>query len=257
MRLELENKAFIVSGSSRGIGKGIIKLLLEEGANTVVTGRNENDVLGTYEELKSLFPERIIYQVGDLGEPKILAELTKKAIDQWQKIDGVIANAAATKSVPAEIIEDKDWDWYLNANFTLSVRLIQHFISNLKKTNGSVVIISSIAGLEDLGAPIPYNTSKAAINVYAKSLAARLAKWKTRVNAVAPGNILFPGGNWDNKLKKDPEAITQLIKEKVPLNTFGEPEDIANVVAFLLSEKAKFITGSCVVADGGQTMSFS
>ena len=63
MRLELENKAFIVSGSSRGIGKGIIKLLLEEGANTVVTGRNENDVLGTYEELKSLFPERIIYQV--------------------------------------------------------------------------------------------------------------------------------------------------------------------------------------------------
>ena len=76
------------------------------------------------------------------------------------------------------------------------------------------------------------------------------------MNVVAPGNILFPGGNWDNKLTNDPDGIKKLINEKVPLNKFGTPEDVANIVTYLLSNKAQFITGSLIVVDGGQTTGF-
>jgi 3-oxoacyl-[acyl-carrier protein] reductase len=256
MDLGLKDKVYIVSGSSRGIGKGIAKQLLEEGAKTVVTGRNKEDVLNTYEAFNAQYRDNITYQVGDLYNVDTIKELRNKTVEKWGQIDGIVANAGATKPTPVEIIDDEDWEWYTVANFSLAVRLVQRLVEDLKSTRGNIVFISSIAGLEDLGAPMPYNTSKAALNVYAKSLAARLAKWKIRVNVVAPGNILFPGGSWDTKLKKDPEAINRIIEEKVPLKTFGEPEDIANVVSFLLSNKAKFITGSCFVADGGQTTSF-
>jgi len=256
VNLELKGKTYIISGSSRGIGQGIAKLLLEEGANTVITGRTKKDVINTFNNFKTLFPDNIIYHVGDLSNPGTIEQLVKKTTDCWGKIDGVVANAGAVKPTPNEVIDDDDWDWYFNCNFNISVRLIQYLIEYLKISNGSVVFISSIAGLEELGAPMPYNTSKAALNVYAKGLASRLAKWKIRVNVVAPGNILFPGGNWDNKLTNDPDGIKKLINEKVPLNKFGTPEDVANIVTYLLSDKAQFITGSLIVVDGGQTTGF-
>ena len=92
--------------------------------------------------------------------------------------------------------------------------------------------------------------------MYAKSLSRKLSSEGIRVNTVSPGNIIFPEGNWDRKQKKDPVGIQKMLDEHVPLKSFGKPEDIGNIVSFLLSNRAKFITGSCFVVDGGQSRQF-
>jgi 3-oxoacyl-[acyl-carrier protein] reductase len=107
--------------------------------------------------------------------------------------------------------------------------------------------------LESLGAPIPYGAAKAALEHYAKDLSHRVGRHGVRVNTVAPGNILFPGGTWQRKLEANPAGVTAMISAEVPLARFGAPEEIGAAVAFLASDRAAFITGACVVADGGQT----
>lgn len=256
MDLNLDNKVFVISGSSRGIGKGIAKVLAGEGAKVLITGRTEHDVINTAEEFIKVFPDKVLYHCGDLSDGKVLKEVETKVIDHWRKIDGIVANAGAVKPGPVEDILKEHWTWYLNSNLDIAVRFVQHFIEHVKKHSGSIVFISSIAGIEDVGAPIPYNVSKAALNVYSKSLATRLGTSGIRVNTVTPGNIVFPGGNWETKREANPESVDKMLNEKVPLQSFGHPVDIGNAVAFLLSDKAKFITGSNIVVDGGQTNSF-
>ncbi|MBN2121137.1 MAG: SDR family oxidoreductase [Candidatus Omnitrophica bacterium] len=254
MRLGLEKKVFIVSGSSRGIGKGIAKILLEEGACVVLTGREEKSLKATFREFSSLFKGRLLEQAGDLNTTSTLKKLRQKVLKKWGRINGLVANAGGVKPVKELFISDSDFKWYFQANFELARRFVTYFIEDIKETKGAIVFISSIAGLEDVGAPLAYSAAKAALGVYAKGLSRRLAFEGIRVNTVAPGNILFAGGNWDKKQKANPEAVKKMLKEKVALRCFGSPEDIGNIVAFLLSERAGFITGSCFVVDGGQTL---
>jgi len=138
----------------------------------------------------------------------------------------------------------------------IKLSLLNHLIPHLIKSSGNIVLTGSIAGIEEIGAPIPYSVSKAALTMYAKGLSKKLAEHHIRVNSIAPGNIIFKGGNWDKKNQNDPEGIQKMLKGKVPLKKFGTPEDIGNMVTFLLSERSGFITGSCVVIDGGQTELF-
>ena len=256
MKLDLVDKIYIVSGSSRGIGKGICQILLEEGASVVLSGRDEVSLKQTNEEFCEEYPNRSIYVAGDINEKVTLEKIRLKVLDQYPRIDGIIANAGSVKPVPEWDIEENDWHWYFKANFEIAFRFITHFIPDLKASKGNIVIISSIAGIEEIGAPLPYSSSKAALSMYAKGLASKLAVEGIRVNTVAPGNIKFPGGNWDLKSKNNPANVQKILKDKVPLQSFGDPCDIGNMVAFLLSEKAKFITGSCFVVDGGQTSLF-
>ena len=251
MNLGLENKVFVISGSSRGIGKGIAVALLEEGARVVLTGRDAMVLVSVFVELSARFAGKVLFKLGDLNRKEILHLAGKLALKEWGKNDGLVANAGAVRPTFQEDIPD--WRWYFTANFHIARCFVEHFLSDLRKTMGSIVFISSIAAIEDVGAPLPYSASKAALNVYAKGLARKLAPDRIRVNTVAPGNILFAGGNWDKKQKADAEGIQKMLNEKVPLKRFGSPEDIGNIVAFLLSERAGFITGSCFVVDGGQT----
>jgi 3-oxoacyl-[acyl-carrier protein] reductase len=144
----------------------------------------------------------------------------------------------------------------MDLNFHGSRRITNAVLpSMLTRKSGSIVYISSIAGKEAIGAPIHYGVAKAALIAYVKSLARTLGSSNIRANVVCPGNIYFEGGTWDLKLKENENAVTQMLKDRVPLNRFARPEEIANLVVFLASERASFITGSCVVADGGQTLS--
>ena len=154
-------------------------------------------------------------------------------------------------------INKDDWDWFFNNNFSVAYNAIQPLIPLLIKSRGSIVTIGSIAGLEDIGAPIPYASAKAALLTYTKTLSNQLANKKIRVNMISPGNILFAGGSWEKKQKSNKGDIQKMLNEKVPLEMFGTPEDIGNMVAFLLSPKAKFITGANFVVDGGQTITLN
>ena len=123
----------------------------------------------------------------------------------------------------------------------------------LEKSCGVLLFISSIAGIEAFGAPTDYSTAKTAVIALAKNMARKLAK-EVRVNVLAPGNVLFPGGSWDEKIKDDPSEVEKIIESTVPMNRFGMPEEIADAAVFLCSERAGFITGSILVVDGGQTV---
>ena len=256
MNLNLNEKIFAVFGSGRGIGKGIANVLLKEGAKVMLTGLDKKELNSTFIEFNKNFPNKILQQYGDLNDEDIRIKVEKQILANWNRIDGIVANAGSVKPVPNWNIHDSDWKWYFSANFDVAIHCVTHFLPYLKQTKGSIVFISSIAGIEDIGAPLPYSSSKAALTMYAKGLARKIAPYKIRVNSVAPGNIAFPGGNWERKQKSDPSGIDKMLLENVPLKQFGSPEDIGNIVAFLLSEKASFITGSCFVVDGGQASSF-
>ena len=122
----------------------------------------------------------------------------------------------------------------------------------LRETNGSLLFISSISGREAFGAPVDYSTAKTAVIAFSKNLARKLAG-EVRVNTIAPGNIFFPEGSWDNKIKLDSKNVESIINA-VPMKRFGTPEEIADSAVFLCSDRASFITGSLLVIDGGQTV---
>jgi len=125
-----------------------------------------------------------------------------------------------------------------------------------KQGSGSIIFISSIFGREAGGVGLSiYNSTKSAMISMAKIMALELAKDKVRVNCVAPGSIRFPGGSWDKRCIDDPQGMEEFVKNNMPIGRFGKVEEVADVVSFLASDRASFVTGTCVNVDGGQSRS--
>ena len=257
MNLDLKGKVIFITGSTRGIGIGIAKTLLEEGCKVIINGRNKERLEQAKKDLENHYANNILTVSGDVHDLKVIKQVKDKGLEKWGQLDGVVANAGAVTHTHTWDITEKDWNWYFTNNFSVAYNTIQTLVPLLTKSHGSIITIGSIAGLEDIGAPTPYASSKAALLAYTKSLSRNLADKKIRVNMVSPGNIIFPGGNWDKKQKSDPANIHKMLEQKVPLRMFGSPEDIGNVVAFLLSSRSRFITGANFVVDGGQTITMN
>jgi 3-oxoacyl-[acyl-carrier protein] reductase len=254
MDLGLKDKIVFVAGASRGIGKGIAASFLDEGARVVITGRDPTALAATAAELAAGRPDRILTFAGDLSQAAIVQQAQQSAITQWGPVDVLICNIGSGTARNGWQIAAADWEAVFQINLWTTVRLVEVFLPAMVETQrGSIVLISSIAGLESLGAPIPYSVAKAALERYRKDLARRVGKYDVRVNTVAPGNILFPGGSWQRKLDADPAGVTSMIAAEVPFGRFGTPQEIGSAVTFLASAHAGFITGACVVVDGGQT----
>ena len=143
----------------------------------------------------------------------------------------------------------------LQANiFSGNSNIINFAKPYLEISKGCIVCISSICGNNVIkGAPIPYSVSKAALNAYVKCSANLFGEKGIRINAIAPGNILFEGSSWDKKIKQNKKLTDNILKNKVPLSRFGNPEEIADLACFLSSPKAAFVTGSIWDIDGGQS----
>ena len=124
---------------------------------------------------------------------------------------------------------------------------------SLEESKGCFLFVSSIAGMEAFGAPVDYSTAKSAILALSKNMARKMAN-SVRINVIAPGNIYFPGGSWDAKIKNNPSVVEDIIRSTVPMKRFGTPEEVADVAVFLCSDRSSFITGSIFVVDGGQTV---
>lgn len=254
MDLELKNKRVLITGASRGIGAAVAERFLEEGASTYIVSRGSAQLYATESKLQNKFSNaRVVADTCDCTDPDALLLLKNRIEKEWGGLDIVIANIGDGRSVSDPLPSYEQWKKTWDNNFESALHTARIFLPMLQKSKGCLLFISSITAMEAFGAPVDYSTAKTAVAALAKNLARKLAK-EVRVNVLAPGNVYFPEGSWDEKIKQDPERVNKIIESTVPMNRFGTPDEMADAVVFLCSERATFITGSTLVVDGGQTV---
>lgn len=256
MDLKLQNKIVLVTGSSKGIGFQIAKSYLEEGSKVIITSRKDKNLNNAQNILEKLnYKNRYILKKVDFTKEKSIKELKQFLNKKKINLDILINNLGNGKGYKDKIPDIKIFTKSLDVNFKSAVMTSKIFIDSLVKNKGQIVFVSSIVSLEILEAPIEYSISKTAINAFSKSISIKYGS-KIRINTVVPGNIFFKDGTWDKKLKLNKNKVMEYINKNVPQKKFGMPEDVANLILFLTSDKANFINGSTIVIDGGQNKSF-
>jgi 3-oxoacyl-[acyl-carrier protein] reductase len=187
----------------------------------------------------------------------VLARAADETIERWGAIDILVANIGSGTAARGWALDETDWAAGFDTNLHASRRAAEAVLPHMTAAGrGSIVFISSIAGVQSLDAPLPYSVAKTALISYAANLSRLVARLGVRVNVVAPGNVRFDGGSWAKKEAAEPERVRAYIEAEVPMGRFGTPGEIASLVTFLASDRASFMTGACVVADGGQARAY-
>lgn len=251
--LELAGKACLVGGASRGIGRAIAHALAREGGRIAAIARGRADLDALLAELPG---QGHVAIAADVATADGATAAVDGCVAALGGIDIVVANAGKSFARTADAMDDADLASSLDANLWTAARIAQRAAPHLiARGGGSITMISSIWGREAGGAP-GYNTAKASVIALAKALARDYARHAIRVNSVAPGSILFPGGGWDRRRTADPAGMAAFVEREIPMGRFGTPEEVADVVAFLASSRARWITGACIPVDGGQGRGF-
>jgi len=249
MDLGLGGKRCLVAGASRGIGRAIALQLAREGARVAAVARGMPDL----ERLRGEI-EDVAIVAADVSTADGATAAIDGALAALGGLDVVVAVAGKSFAREASAMVDADLGKSLDASLWSAARVAQHVAPHLAH-GSSITLIASIWGREAGGAP-GYNVAKAGVIALAKALARDYAPRGIRVNSIAPGSILFPGGGWDRRQKADPDAIADMVRRELPFGRFGTPEEIANVVAFVASPRASWIAGACIVVDGAQSHQF-
>src|ERR1041385_4258175 len=250
MDLGLSGKVAFIAGSSRGIGLEIARAFLREGASVAITGRDQDALDKASQSLSSeASPSRVLAISGDLTDPATIKSSLDRCVAVFGRVDAVVANVGSGGARAGWELEPGDWDASLNQNLLGSMNLatvaLKHFVTTGNRS-GSLTFVSSIAGHEAVNAPVAYSAAKAGLISAMKSLSRLAGAENIRVNTIAPGNILFPGGSWERKLKERRDFFEQYVQAEVPLKRFGTPDEVAGAVVFMASERASFITGACL-----------
>lgn len=257
MDLGLKDKVAFVAGSSRGIGLAVARGFLAEGARAAITGRDPGSLEAARRELADPFgAERVLAFSGDMTDSAEIARALDGTIQTFGRLDAVVANLGSGTSKPGFDIDREHWEAVLNVNLMGSVLLAGQALERLVAAGGgTLTFMASIAGQEAIHAPVAYSSAKAALLMAMKGYARQVGDKGVRVNAVSPGNVFFPGGNWERLLAQRGDFFREYIRTEVAMQRFGKPEEIADAVVFIASERAAFMTGSVLVVDGGQLRS--
>jgi 3-oxoacyl-[acyl-carrier protein] reductase len=248
MNLCLDKKVVLVTGSSKGIGFAIARMLHAEGCQIFLNGRDSYALQIAVSKLPGSFGI-----VADVTKSDQADRLVAEVLNIYGRLDGLVCNVGSGRSVPPGEEYLEEWHRIFSLNLWSTTNMVQAASNALVHTNGAVVCISSICGQEVvLGAPVTYSAAKAALNAYVRGISRPLGMKGVRINAVAPGNILFQDSLWAMKLKEDEEAVSKMLERDVALKRLGSPSDIANLVAYLLSSNSRFATGAIWTIDGGQ-----
>ena len=256
MQLGLDGKVCLVSGASRGIGRAIAFALAREGGQIAAVARGKQDLFDMLPELGEAGGDQHAAIAADVTTAEGATAAVDGCVNQLGGIDVVIANVGKSFARDAHDMDDEDIAKSLDMNLWSTLRVVQRAVPHMiKRGGGSVVLISSVWGREAGGAP-GYNIAKAAVIAAGKALARDYAKDNIRVNTIAPGSILFDGGGWDRRLKADPAGMAAFVERELPFGRFGTAEEVADVVAFIASDRAKWVTGATIAVDGGQGRAF-
>ena len=256
MDLQLKGKSAIITGSSKGLGLASAKALVAEGCRVCICARGAEALNRAADELRKIGGEGMVVAVAvDLTTTDAAEKVVNTALETFGGIDILINNVASAKGAGIADTPDAEWQQAIDHTLFPAIRMSRLAIPHMKtRGGGSILMIASVYGRES-GGRMTYNAVKAAEISLAKSMAQQLAKDNIRVNSLAPGSILFPGGSWDARQKADPEGIAEFIRRELPFGRFGRAEEVATAVAFLASPRASWISGSCVTVDGCQSRS--
>jgi 3-oxoacyl-[acyl-carrier protein] reductase len=245
--MDLTNKVAIVTGSARGIGREIALKLAEVGANVAVNDiPSASEALeGIVKEIESLGRQSMVI-VGDVSSSEDVTRMVESVVSKFGRVDILINNAGVTRDGLAMRMSDKDWETVLNVDLK-SVFLCTRTVLRpmLKQRWGRIVSVASIVGIHGNAGQANYAAAKAGVIAFTKSVAKEVASRGITINAIAPGYI-------DTKMTQnlDEKQSADLIK-RIPMGCVGTPRDVAEAVAFLASEEARYITGQVLGVDGG------
>ena len=258
MDLGLAGKVAIITGSSRGLGLASARALVAEGCSVCICGRGEDTLSEAALALAAVAvaPAEVLAVRADLATEQGIRDVVDATLARFGGVDVLVNNVALARG--GDIVNTTDADWQEAFDQTLfpAIRATRLVVPSMRRRGGgAVVIISSIFGRE-AGGRMTYNAVKAAEISLGKSLAQQLAKDNIRVNSVSPGSISFPGGSWFKRQQADPEGIADFIRAELPFGRFGRADEVGDVVAFLASSRASWVSGTSVVVDGCQSRSF-
>jgi len=247
--MKLKNKVAVITGAAQGIGRAIATTLAQQGANVVVSDIQLEKAETTAKEIMAETGQKVIAVHADVVDSASVKAMIDRTIDEFERIDILVNNAGTTRDGLIMRMKETDWDLVLNINLKGTFNCSKAVVRPMMKQHyGRIVNITSVSGLIGQVGQTNYSASKAGIIGFTKALAREVGSRKITVNAIAPGLV-------KTALTIDlPQELKDMFIEMTPLGRYGEPEDIANAVAFLVSDEASYITGHVLSVDGGMAM---
>jgi 3-oxoacyl-[acyl-carrier protein] reductase len=255
VELGLSGKRALVTGGSKGIGREIARSLLREGARVFISARGEESLAAVAAELGAMGEVHVgAHDVATLAGARAAVTAAIAALGGLDvlvnNVGGSLGSGSFDKATPEQ------WAQVMDTNLNSAVWCSQVAVEHMSKAGGGAIVhVNSICGLEYCSSG-PYTAAKAAMTGLTKEMGVDLARHNIRVNGVAPGSVMFPGGSWDKRAKSKPEIIDHMLKHDLPFGRFGKPEEIAEVVTFVASARASWMTGTTIAVDGGQGRGF-